>query len=302
MHMARVYVGTCSWSENADFFPSGLPANQQITYYSERFPVVELDASFYRILPRHNYEAWSARTPDGFLFDVKPFRQLTWHDRDTPPNAPTFDEFRASLQPLRDAGRLGVLAFQFPPWFKRSEPNMEFIEQLPIIFHNDRVAVEFRHRSWLEETERGAVVDWLRRSGVGLTVVDEPQVGSGTVPIVLAVSQPDTIVVRFHGRNRAKWYAKVKRASERFDYLYSESELAEWIPRLSELAQGAQNIHVLFNNNLHNYSIVNAIQMRRLIQRAAREELQVVPPAVDEDYPPKSAPVTTLAGSEPDES
>ena len=82
--MTHIYVGTCSWFQHTNFYPEGLPSNQQITYYAQHFPVVEINSTFCRMMPQRNFRLWAERTPQGFVFDVKPYRQLTWHDRKNP--------------------------------------------------------------------------------------------------------------------------------------------------------------------------------------------------------------------------
>jgi uncharacterized protein YecE (DUF72 family) len=260
--MSRVWVGTCSWADHHPFYPEGLPPNQRIAFYAQHFSIVEVDASFYRLMPARNFALWAERTPPGFLFDVKPFRQLTWHDRDQPPTPEVAKAFSASLRPLREAGKLGALLFQFPPWFVYHERNLAYLEGLPAQFPGDRIGIEFRHRSWLEGPHVPELLARLRAQGLVLVVADEPQVGSGSVPPLLEVTNPALAVVRFHGRNAAKWYAKVSTTGERFDYLYSPEELAAWVPKVEQLAQQAREIHLLFNNNAQDYAVRNAGQMR----------------------------------------
>ena len=263
--MSRIYVGTCSWSDHTDFYPSDLPANQQIMFYAEHFPIVEIDSTFYRLMPTRNFSLWAERTPPGFIFDVKPYRQLTWHDRENPPDRAVFDQFGQSIQPLRDAGKLGAVNFQFPPWFVFRQENVDYIEQCRERMYADRLSVEFRHRSWLTSENLSRLLDALRRMQVALTVVDEPQIGSGSVPTVLAVTRPDLSIVRFHGRNEKTWYAKVERTADRFDYLYSEDELRSWLPNVEQLKREAEEIHLLFNNNRANYAVRNAQQVSLML-------------------------------------
>ncbi|HHX64914.1 MAG TPA: DUF72 domain-containing protein [Chloroflexi bacterium] len=276
--MARIYIGTSSWSDHTNFYPDGLPSNEQITYYAQHFPIVEINSTFYRMMPRRNFEAWARRTPDGFVFDVKPYRQLTWHDREKPPDDEVARAFYESMQPLRDAGKLGAVHFQFPPWYVYRPENVDYIRSLRDRFPDDRVAVEFRHRSWLEGDHLPDLIDTLRDAGVSLTVVDEPQLGSGSVPTVLEVTRPDLVIVRFHGRNYKMWYARVKTTGERFDYLYSEEELREWAPDVEHLAEQAAEVHVLFNNNAQDYAIRNARQLRMMLSESTTTKDMVVAP------------------------
>ena len=212
------------------------------------------------------------------LFDVKPFRQITWHDRKNPPDDQVTDAFGESLQPLRDAGKLGAVHGQFPPWFVYRPENLDYILGLRERFSADRVSVEFRHRSWLEGPHLPALFQTLRQHDIGLTVVDEPQLGTGSVPTVLQVTDPNLVIVRFHGRNYKTWYARVKTTGERFDYLYTPEELGDWVPNVVKLAENAREIHLLFNNNNQDYAVRNARQLRLLLQDTFKPGEVVAPP------------------------
>ena len=145
-------------------------------------------------------------------------------------------------------------------------------------FSADRVSVEFRHRSWLEGPHLPALFQTLRQHDIGLTVVDEPQLGTGSVPTVLQVTDPNLVIVRFHGRNYKTWYARVKTTGERFDYLYTPEELGDWVPNVAKLAENAREIHLLFNNNNQDYAVRNARQLRLLLQDTFKPGEVVAPP------------------------
>lgn len=278
--MGDILVGTCNWSDHKDFYPRGVKPTERLGYYAKYFTLVEVDASFYALMPPRNYERWAEITPDGFRFDVKAYRTLTRHDRhfepgkrhetDSPELDPTDDDFRLfneSIQPLKDAGKLRAVQFQFPPWFKASERNRDYLRVARDYMRGDLVAVEFRHKSWLEgqeETER--TLDLLKELGYVYTAVDQPQLGSGSVPPIAEVTNPDLSIVRFHGRNYRTWYVKNTASSaDRFDYLYSKDELAEWVPAIQDLARHAREVHVLMNNNRGNYAVVNAREVQLLL-------------------------------------
>jgi len=279
--MSRVYVGTSSWSDHTNFYPKGLPKNQQIRFYAQVFPIVEINSTYYRMMPERNFQLWAERTPPGFLFDVKPFKQLTWHDRKNPPDDEVMEAFRSTMQPLREASKLGAVHFQFPPWFKLSQSNVDYIRHVRESFPDDRVGVEFRHRSWLEGDHVPRLVEALHDAGVALTVVDEPQLGSGSVPMVLEVTNPELCIVRFHGRNCETWYKKVKRTADRFDYLYPDEELEEWVPNLGQLAERAQELHVFFNNNRADYAVRNAQSLTRMLVGGLENAEVIKPPTRD---------------------
>jgi len=118
--------------------------------------------------------------------------------------------------------------------------------------------VEFRHRSWLEGDHVDGLLATLKELGVALTVVDEPQIGSGSVPTVPSVTSESLSIVRFHGRNAKTWYKKVDRTADRFDYLYPDDELRDWVPTVKRLSEQALELHVFFNNNRADYAVRNA--------------------------------------------
>jgi uncharacterized protein YecE (DUF72 family) len=113
----------------------------------------------------------------------------------------------------------------------------------------DRPLVEFRHRSWLDEENRGATLALLEELGAANVVVDAPKTeAKNLVPTVVAATSP-LAYVRFHGRNAGTWNARGGSASDRFDYLYSDEELQEWVEPMRELGKSAEEVYVLFNNN-----------------------------------------------------
>ncbi len=277
--MGRILVGTCNWADHAAFYPRGVKPAERISYYANYFPIVEVDASFYRLMPPHNFELWAERTPDDFVFNVKAYRTLTRHgeryeagkrhEADALELDPTDEDFRLfkeSIQPLKAAGKLRAVHFQFPPWFTATDRNRQYLEVVREYFPDDLLAVEFRHKSWLAGEELDRTMEKLRELDAAYTAVDQPQLGSGSVPPVAEVTTPRLSVVRFHGRNYGSWYKKDARTSaERFDYLYSKDELAEWVPTIERLAHAANEVHVLMNNNRGNYAVVNARDVQLLL-------------------------------------
>jgi len=198
-----ILVGTCNWSDHTDFYPPGMKPTDRLPFYSRYFPIVEVDSTFYHMQPARNFERWAKVTPPDFVFNVKAYRELTKHDREKEPEEATFRAFEQALEPLREAGKLRAVHFQFPPWFTAREENAEYISYARSYFPKDRFAVEFRHRSWFEGEQSERTLELLKRNDAAHVVVDAPQIGSGTVPAVLAVTDPALAIVRFHGRNRA---------------------------------------------------------------------------------------------------
>ncbi len=290
-------VGTASWTDptlvNSDtFYPSSLKtAEDRLRFYASQFNVVEVDASYYTLLSERNARLWAERTPPEFVFDIKAFAMLTQHPAEVarlPLNLremltekqraearvrypskqmldTAFSMFHGSLAPLREAGKLGMLLFQFPPYFTRKASNFEYIASLPSRLPGDSIAVEFRHRSWLaEERQKRETIDFLRANGLYYVCVDAPEV-STAIPSFLEVSGPEAYI-RFHGRNRENWNARNISAAERYKYLYSERELAEWADKIRKIG-GISRAHVIFNNCYRNFGIMNATTMRAMLAR-----------------------------------
>jgi len=253
--------------------------SERIRYFAQHFPVVEIDSTFYHLMPRRNFEGWAEKTPEGFVFDVKAHRTLTRHgaayepgkvhadaDPEYDPSEDDFEKFTYQIEPLRERGKLRAIQFQFPPWFKRSPASLEHIEVCREYLRDYLMAVEFRHHSWLDPAVAHETFTFLRDRDIVYTVVDEPQIGSASVPPLVAVTNSDLAVVRFHGRNAETWYLKGAESSrERFKYLYTTEELCEWVPKITEMANQVHEVHVLMNNNYSSYAITNAQEMQQLL-------------------------------------
>ena len=299
----RIRVGTCSWADEAlskYFYPPGLPAGERLAYYAEEFDTVELDSTYYRLPVDSMAQRWAEQTPDDFVMHVKAFGVMTRHpvkkeqlptdlrdeapvdDRgriDRPPRefrAEIFRRFREALEPLRAAGKLGGTLFQFPPYVVYKDLSLDYIAWTREQMGDDEMLVEFRHRSWYEEDVRSDVLSFLEEHGLGLVVVDAPKVEAKNVPPTLLGLTSPTLYLRFHGRNEKTWNVRGRSAAERFDYLYSDEELGEWVEPLKELAGRAKNAYALFNNNNRSpgnggfvaQAATNARQLKQLLQEA----------------------------------
>lgn len=295
--MSRILVGTCSWTDptllQSDFYPKDVnSAEKRLQYYAQNFPIVEVDSSYYALPSEANARLWAQRTPQDFVFDIKAFALFTEHPtqtsrlpkeilsqlpaevrgkgrvylKDLPADLAdeVWHRFEAALLPLESAGKLGVVLFQFPPWFLPRKASYDHIlhcrERLP----GYRVAVEFRHNSWLVEERRDRVLRFLGEHNLALVCVDEPQGFKSSMP-PLAEATAEMAMIRFHGRNRDVWEAKGITVTERFNYLYERAELEEWALKIKALASGAQEVHVLFNNCNGDKAVRNARDMAALL-------------------------------------
>jgi uncharacterized protein YecE (DUF72 family) len=301
---ATVRIGTCSWADEALskwFYPPKLPAKERLAWYAEHFDTVEVDSTYYRLPSESMVQGWAERTPDGFTMHIKAFGLMTRHpvkaevipedlrdempvdDRgrvDRPPRelrAEIFSRFLAALEPLRAAGKLGGILFQLPPYIVYKDTALEYLEWARAQLEGYEMLVEFRHRSWLDEENRVNSLSFLERIGASYVVVDAPRsdTARNLVPTVVATTSP-LAYVRFHGRNLGTWNKRGGSAAERFDYLYNDEELGEWVEPLHELAGEAEEAYAFFNNNASSedpdnplgrvaQAATNARQLRRLL-------------------------------------
>ncbi|MGQ9546535.1 MAG: DUF72 domain-containing protein [Dehalococcoidia bacterium] len=304
--MGKIRVGTCSWTDptlvsSRRFYPdSARSAEARLQHYASQFNIVEVDSSYYSMPNEKNSYLWAERTPDDFLFDFKAFRLFTQHP--TPPNSlpkdarqglpPELQEkgnlyyrdlplevvdelwqkFERSLLPLDTVGKLGVVLFQFPPWFYPGSQQLGYIEMCKQKLPRYRLAIEFRNNLWLNEKNRSKTLDFLRRNNLIFACVDEPQGFKSSIPPI-AETTSDIGLVRFHGRNSQAWEQKSISPAERFNYLYTEEELRPWAKRIAELAQQTREVHVLFNNCHEDKAVVNARQICLMLSSQTPREM-----------------------------
>jgi uncharacterized protein YecE (DUF72 family) len=150
--------------------------------------------------------------------------------------------------------------FQFPPWFLPGRDSSEYILEANERLGQYNMAVEFRNDRWLSERNQDGTLKLLADHTIPYVCVDEPQGFRSSVPPVAAATAP-VALLRMHGRNYETWEKKGIGAAERFDYLYREEELEEWVPRVQSLAEGSREVHVLMNNCHHDYAVRNARQL-----------------------------------------
>lgn len=301
----NLFVGTCSWTDPSlikagTFYPRGCnSAEQRLRYYASQFPVVEVDSSYYAMPSPQNAQRWAERVPAAFRFNVKAFRLFTGHQ--TPPEAlprellphlpplgprqknyylrdlpaEIVDElwrrFIEALDPLRRAGLLTAVHFQFAQWVQATPEWIGHIEACVERLAGHLVAVEFRNATWLNAARREQTLAWERALGVAHVVVDEPQGVGHYAHSVWALANPALAIVRLHGRNAATWDAKgLGAASDRFNYDYPDDELTEIAEQALRLAEDAFVVQLLVNVNYEDQGIRAAQKLERLLKAHPR--------------------------------
>jgi uncharacterized protein YecE (DUF72 family) len=290
--MSEIRIGTASWTdrtllESGWYPPEADNPARRLRFYASRFPLVEVDATYYALPAEQTAAAWNERTPDTFTFNVKAFSLLTQHPTriaslpadlregieptgketvylrqvDKAIAEQTWERFLSALSPLRQAGKLGALLFQFPQWFPISRANKDYILSCASRAQPDQICIEFRNRTWMSPDNQQETLRFLSDHNLPYVSVDMPQGYPSSIPPVLAATS-DLAVVRLHGHSD-KWASKD--IHERFGYRYSAGELSEWAAKIRGLADTADTTQVLFNNCYSDYAQVNAQQLADLL-------------------------------------
>lgn len=298
--VGNVSMATAGWTDpsliaSGRFYPSqAKSAEDRLRFYARHFSLVEVDATYYALPTADMARRWAQRTPDDFVFDIKAFSLLTGHAVDTtrlpldlrqqmresgprvsaanvedPVRDACWERFLYAIEPLRDAGKLGSVLLQFPPWFDATKGNARAVEQARGRLGEIRATVEFRHGSWGEPERFSRVIHWLREMSASYVCVDEPQGLSNSMPAHVAVADRSLAVVRFHGRKTDTWNKPVS-VQEKYAWLYSPDELRPWVAKVQSLASEAESVHVVFNNCNSNYAVLGAKDLTAELVDSAR--------------------------------
>lgn len=300
VHGAEVRVGTCSWADRTlvretDWYPRRtMSAAERLAHYAAHFPVVEADSTYYRPPSRQLTAGWAERSPAGFRMDVKAYSLMTGHPTKPETLWPDIAEaldpeaagkrnvyphhlpedaveevwrrFADALAPLAEAGKLGAVLLQYPPWFTPKRANREELARARRRLDGLAVSVELRSPRWFGPDDLDRTIGWLADHDLALVAVDAPEVSG--LPRT-AVATADHAVVRFHGRSDDTWSSRTATAAERFRYLYDRRELRPWVRKVAQLAEQTREVHVLMNNCYRDHAVRNAADMVDLLRGVA---------------------------------
>lgn len=301
----EVRTGTASWTDptmtaRGVFYPDDAKsAEDRLRYYATKFPVVEVDSTYYALPREQQAKLWVERTPDDFVMDVKAHALMTGqpsevkrlpkdirealpdalkdkariYGKDLPKelNDRVWEMFKDGVGPLRESGKLGAVFLQFPRWVFPSSEARERILDAASRLGDIPLTVEFRNGSWFNEKNAERTLRFLGDHKIPYVIVDEPQGFKSSVPPVAAVTSPELAVFRFHGRREDLWEKPNIPPNERFRYLYDEDELADWAPRIAQAARTTKSVHVLMNNCSGNYGTTNALQIAELVKQYTQD-------------------------------
>jgi uncharacterized protein YecE (DUF72 family) len=287
----RIVVGTSSWADPGfveRWYPPNLAARDRLAWYAARFEAVEVNSTFYAVPELRTVQRWAEVTPDGFTFDVKLHRLLSRHSATLDSLPPELreeahtsgrdrvvleaglegslaDAVLESVQPLVRAGKLSAFLLQLSPSFSPRAHALEELDALLERLRPHRVAVELRNRNWTAEERLEGVLRWMEEREAAWVGVDAPRAEHFTImPPVDAVTRPDLAYLRMHGRN-AEGYIGGRSVAERFGWRYTDAELEEVLGRARALAEDAEEVRVMANNNEGDLAPTAARRMRQLL-------------------------------------
>lgn len=277
----EIAVGTCGFSYKdwvGPVYPPGTKPAEMLPLYARRFPVVEIDSSYYGVPAPATVASWARRTPDGFRFSAK--LPGTGTHVPEPARGGIHEDvrlFRANLAPLLKAGKFACALMQFPTSFRPAESSERHLRALRDALPDMPLVAEFRHREW----QTHDTLELLRELRIGLVAVDEPQFKSLVRPSTDATSE--IAYVRFHGRNYQQWWKGDN--VTRYDYLYSAQELAPWAERITDLAADPQVREVLafFNNHRQGQAARNAEMFEAMLATRFPREVVKAKAAAQEE-------------------
>ncbi len=269
--MGAVHIGVAGWAykdwEGVVYPPGMKRAQHPVEYLAQFIDLIEINTSFYGHIRPELGKLWcrkaASANPD-FQFTAKLNRAFTHSPiaMVEPTSAATIratadDERLAKegLDAIAGEGRLGALLMQFPISFKNTGENRDHLEGLIARFHEYPLVVEVRHSSWNNE----GVLLYFREKGVAFCNIDQPLLGRAIGATDHVTSQ--VAYIRLHGRNYDQWF-EADRCEDRYNYLYSEKELAPWKEKIQAVANRADKIFVVANNHFEGKALVNALELK----------------------------------------
>ncbi len=259
----QIQVGTSGYSypewTGAGFYPPGTPASKMLAAYARRFPVTELNYTWYQMPKEPAMERLAEKAPPGFTFTAKLTRTLT-HEIDPGNWRRQAELYRHGIAPLVQARRLRAVLIQLPPSFGRTTANRRYLARLLDLLEGLPLAIEFRHRCWAADR----VFNELEKRRITLVTVDTPPLDY-LFPTLDVVTNPDLFYIRFHGRNLAGWNSG--NIQQQFDYLYTSGQLQNWAEgTIARLAAGTRRGVIFFNNHVRGQAPRNAAMLAELLE------------------------------------
>lgn len=262
-----ILIGIGSWADDAYegvLYPPELPAKQRLSGYARRFNHVEVNSTYYST-PRASLTAqWVEQTPAGFTFNIKLHRAFSQSPAKTAATGNLTKLLLEGVQPLIEAKRLGVFFLVLPPTFGPERHQLEELDGLASALQPQVLAVELRHREWVQEKRRASTLGYFKERRIAWISVDMPRLDDPSLmPPGDEVTRTDLAYLRLHGRNPR--YLEANSAAERHQYLYSAPELKEIVRRVRAMERQAQQVHVIANNHATDFALRTALALQEML-------------------------------------
>lgn len=264
---AAISVGIGSWTDKEYkglLYPKGLPDSERLKTYATVFRHVEVNSSYHRIPPVALVENWVKQTPVDFIFDFKLPKELSNDPEGATRVGPHVAQLLRAAEPLIAAKKLGAFFLVLPPSFGPEKRRLAELEPLIEKLRPHLLAVELRHRGWVEGEQRERTWQFYRHHELVWIGVDMPQIpGSTIMPPLDEVTNSRLAYLRLHGR-RPDWLT-LKDQELKHTYAYPPAELVEIADRVRGLAAKAVAVHVVANNHAQDFAPRTAIALQGLL-------------------------------------
>ena len=252
-----LFIGPAGWSYRdweGIVYPPG--SYDRLSYLIEYFDLIEINSSFYHPPRASISERWAelASRKSGFRFTAKIHQSLTHGDLSEVAPA-DLDRIRNGMKPLVEKDVLGAVLCQFPWFFKAEKQNVKRLQAIREWFSDWPLILEVRHRSWLRP-DALRMVKLLRYS---LATIDQPESKEGLAMKVEPVG--DVGYLRLHGRNSEAWFDRKAGRDDKYNYLYSNAELAVVDEVISNLTSRYSDVYVVTNNHFEGQAVLNALEL-----------------------------------------
>ena len=254
----KAVIGTSGYSYEdwrGVFYPENLPKGKMLDFYVQHFKTVEINSSYYAIPHPAVFYQMTLKTPVDFEFMVK-VHQSTTHER--PKDDPALLKLLEAVKPMREVGKFAGFLAQFPYSFKNSPQSREYLKSINDQLQSLPLFVEFRNLTW----DQPETYQFLQENQILYVNVDEPPLKGLLKPQEIVTGRLG--YVRFHGRNSQEWWEGTNQT--RYNYLYSKTELDEWLIGLSRILKKTYKTYIFFNNHPQGKAIQNANMMRELLE------------------------------------
>ena len=258
--MGELFIGTSGYDYpewKGLFYPEKLARNKFLEYYSSQFNALELNGTYYRMPTAVQMQNMIDRSQKRIKFSIKAFQGLT-HALEKSQYKLLAYEFKKALEPLLIDNLLLCVLFQFPESFHYEKDERVYLDTLLQEVSDIPVIVEMRNTKWQNDN----VYTAFKERNIGWCITDNPNLKN--LMKLDYVCTSDTAYIRFHGRNAQMWYNGDN--VTRYDYLYTDSELQEFVEPIQQLLHRAKIVQLFFNNHAKSQAVVNAKKLELLLR------------------------------------